>query len=55
MGKEGRRQQSMANVKIYFGKLYQDRTQFSRSTSGKRANFEHANNIKEEYDGKEKE
>ena len=35
-----------ANVKIYFGELYQDCTQFSRSTTGKRAKFDRANNIK---------
>ena len=41
-----------ANVKIYFGELYQDRTQFSHSTVGKRAKFEHTKNIKEEVSGK---
>ena len=44
-----------ANVKIYFGELYQDRTQFSRSMAGKRAKFNRANNINGEVTKKEKE
>ena len=44
-----------ANVKTYFVELYQYRTQFSHSTAGKRAKFDHANNIKEETAGIEKE
>ena len=37
-----------ANVKIYFGELYQDCMQFSRSTASKWAKFDRAKNIKEE-------
>ena len=48
MVKEGHRQKNMAGVNIYFGRLYQDRTQFSRSKAGKRAKFDNTNNIKEE-------
>ena len=44
-----------ANVKTYFVELYQYRTQFSHSTAGNRAKFDHANNIKEETAGIEKE
>ena len=43
-----------ANIKIYFGELYQDCTQFSRSTAGKQAKLDHANNIREEYANIEK-
>ena len=35
--------------------MYQYRTQFSRSTAGKRAKFDRANNIKEEASEIEKE
>ena len=40
-----------ATIKTYFGELYQDHTQFSHSTAGKRAKFDRANNIKEESVG----
>ena len=43
-----------ANVKTYFGEMYQDSTQLSRSTAGKRDKFDHANSIKEEAAGIEK-
>ena len=43
-----------ANVKIDFGKLYQDLTQFLRSTAGKRSKFYRANSKKEEASGGEK-
>ena len=37
-----------SNVRKYSGELYQYRTQFSRSTTGKRDKFDRTNNIKEE-------
>ena len=35
-----------ANVKTYFGELYQHRTQFSRATAGNQPKFDRTNNIK---------
>ena len=44
-----------SNVRKYSGELYQYRTQFSRSTTGKRDKFDRTNNIKEEAARIEKE
>ena len=44
-----------SNVNTYDGELYQDSTQFSRFTAGKRSKFDLSNNIKEESSGIKKE
>ena len=46
--KKAKGNKTWSKVKIYLGELYQDCTQLSRSTAGKRAKFNRANNIKEE-------